>query len=100
MGRLPEAFEMYIGCEVGSAGLVSGFDWAKFQLVIRPIIMANTSTVAFSFVLGGMFWVNWQVFNAVVVIMCDCYKRMSVWYLSPTLSLLHNDNCGSFTLKE
>jgi hypothetical protein len=55
MGRLPEAFEMYVGCgEVGSAGLVSGFDWAKFRLVIRPIIMANTSTVTFSFVLGKL----------------------------------------------
>jgi len=82
---------MCVGYEVGSVGLVSGFEWAKFRLVIGCIIMANTFSVTLYFILGSMFCVNWLAPIA----------RMSVWYwLLPTFSLLHSDNCGSYTLKE
>jgi len=50
---------MYVGYEVGSAGLVSGFEWAKFRLAVGRIITANTSSVTLLyFILGGMFCVN------------------------------------------
>jgi hypothetical protein len=56
---------MFVGYKVGSAGLVSGFEWAKFQLVIGRIIMANNSSVTLYFILGSMFCVNWLVLIAI-----------------------------------
>jgi len=50
---------------VGSAGLVSGFEWAKFRLVIGRIITANTSSETLYFILGSMFCVNWLALIAI-----------------------------------
>jgi hypothetical protein len=83
---------MYVGYEVGSARLVSGFEWAKFRLVIGRIITANTSSVTLYFILGSMFCVNWLTLIAI---------KDVVWYwMLPKFSLLRSDNCGSFTLQE
>jgi len=46
---------MYVGYEVGLAGLASEFEWAKFRLAIGCIITANASLVTLLyFILGSM----------------------------------------------